>query len=104
MFWALPVVAETYDGVLNDINGFHVKPEHARQALNQAQSGKVKEGGAGGGTGMICHGFKGGTGTSSRVVELGDASYTLGVLVQANYGNRKDLTVPECRWVRKLRT
>ena len=93
LFWALPVVAETYDGVLNDINGFHVKSEHAVQALEQASSGKVKEGGVGGGTGMICHGFKGGTGTASRIVQLGDASYTLGVLVQANYGSRKDLTV-----------
>ena len=93
LFWALPVVAETYDGILNDINGFHVKAEHAVQALEQAQSGPVDEGGVGGGTGMICHGFKGGTGTASRVIEIGDASYTLGVLVQANYGSRRDLTV-----------
>lgn len=63
LFWALPVVAETYDGVLNDINGFHVKEEHAIEALDKAATGKVKEGGVGGGTGMICHGFKGGTGT-----------------------------------------
>ncbi len=93
LFWALPVVAETYDGVLNDINGFHVKQEHAIQALNQATSGKVAEGGVGGGTGMICHGFKGGTGTSSRVIQIGEATYTVGVLVQANYGSRSDLTV-----------
>ncbi len=93
LFWALPVVAETYDGVLNDINGFHVKQEHTIQALNQAKSGKVAEGGVGGGTGMICHSFKGGTGTSSRVIQTGDATYTVGVLVQANYGSRSDLTV-----------
>ena len=93
LFWALPVVAETYDGVLNDINGFHVKAEHAKQALDSAQSGAVAEGGVGGGTGMICHGFKGGTGTASRIVQMGDASYTLGVLVQANYGRRSALTV-----------
>ena len=93
LFWALPVVAETYDGVLNDINGFHVKAEHATQALDSARSGYVAEGGVGGGTGMICHGFKGGTGTSSRVIQIGDAAYTVGVLVQANYGSRSDLTV-----------
>ena len=93
LFWALPVVAETYDGVLNDINGFHVKAEHAMQALDSAQSGYVAEGGVGGGTGMICHGFKGGTGTSSRVVEIGEENYTVGVLVQANYGRRSALTI-----------
>ena len=93
LFWALPVVAETYDGVLNDINGFHVKAEHATQALDSTRSGYVAEGGVGGGTGMICHGFKGGTGTSSRVIQIGDAAYTVGVLVQANYGSRSDLTV-----------
>lgn len=93
LFWALPVVAETYDGVLNDINGFHVKKEHAFEALKMAATGKVKEGGVGGGTGMICHGFKGGTGTASRIIEVGDTSYTLGVLVQANHGKRDQLIV-----------
>ena len=93
LFWALPVVAETYDGVLNDINGFHVKKEDAMQALDKAYSGAVAEGNVGGGTGMICHGFKGGTGTASRVVKIGDSTYTLGVLVQANYGSRNWLTV-----------
>lgn len=93
LFWALPVVAETYDGVLNDINGFHVKKEHVFSALDEASSGKIKEGNVGGGTGMICHGFKGGTGTSSRVVKVGDTTYTVGVLVQANYGGRRSLTV-----------
>jgi D-aminopeptidase len=93
IFWALPVVAETYDGDLNDINGFHVKKEHVFDALNNAISGKVDEGSVGGGTGMICHDFKGGTGTSSRKVTIGSKVYTLGVLVQANYGIRRTLTV-----------
>ena len=93
IFWALPVVAETYDGDLNDINGFHVKKEHVFDALNNAKPGKVSEGGVGGGTGMICHGFKGGIGTSSRKVTIGSKVYTLGVLVQANYGSRESLTV-----------
>lgn len=91
--WALPVVAETYDGGLNDINGFHVKKEHAIDALNKAKPGIVAEGGVGGGTGMICHGFKGGTGTSSRTVKVGDSTYTVGVLVQANHGARGLLTI-----------
>lgn len=91
--WSLPVVAETWDGDLNDINGFHVKPEHVRQALDAAKSGPVAEGNVGGGTGMIVHGFKGGTGTSSRKVTVREAAYTLGVLVQANYGSRDQLTV-----------
>ena len=91
--WSLPVVAETWDGDLNDINGFHVKPEHVRQALDAARSGPVAEGSVGGGTGMIVHGFKGGTGTSSRIVTIREAAYTLGVLVQANYGSRDQLTV-----------
>jgi D-aminopeptidase len=90
IFWSLPVVAETYDGFLNDINGFHVKPEHVFAALDGASSGAVAEGGVGGGTGMICHEFKGGTGTSSRVTAAG---YTVGVLVQANYGMRRLLTI-----------
>lgn len=93
VFWALPVVAETYDGDLNDINGFHVKKEHAFSALDNAKSGAVEEGNVGGGTGMICHLFKGGIGTSSREVIIDSTTYTLGVLVQANYGGRKSLTI-----------
>lgn len=93
LFWALPVVAETYDGMMNDINGMHVKKEHVFQALDQAASGKVKEGSTGGGTGMMCHGFKGGTGTASRLVKIGDSTYTVGVLVQANHGGRRELTI-----------
>jgi D-aminopeptidase len=92
-WWSLPVVAETWDGWLNDINGFHVKPEHAFQALDAAASGPVDEGNVGGGTGMICYGFKGGIGTASRVVKPGDTAYTLGVLLQANFGGRSQLTV-----------
>jgi D-aminopeptidase len=88
-YWSMPVVGETYDGILNDINGFHVRPEHVDQALASASSGPVPEGAVGGGTGMICHGFKGGIGTSSRTV--GD--WTVGVLVQANHGVRADLRV-----------
>lgn len=91
--WALPVVAETYDGFLNDINGFHVTKEHAFAALNGASSGAVAEGGVGGGTGMICHGFKGGIGTASRIVSENAGGYTVGVLVQANYGGRNTLTI-----------
>jgi D-aminopeptidase len=93
LFWALPVVAETYDGDLNDINGFHVRKEHVFEALNNAKPGKVDEGSVGGGTGMVCHEFKGGTGTSSRLVTVGSKVYTLGVLVQANYGVRRTFTV-----------
>lgn len=89
----LPVVAETYDGWLNDINAFHVTAEDALTALAAAGPGKVDEGGVGGGTGMICHGFKGGIGTSSRVVEVEAGRYTVGVLVQANYGRRRDLRI-----------
>ncbi len=91
--WSLPVVAETWDGDLNDINGFHVKPEHVFQALDGAKSGPVAEGNVGGGTGMIVHQFKGGTGTSSRRAEIHEATYTVGVLVQANYGVRSQLTI-----------
>lgn len=87
--WALPVVAETYDGLLNDINGFHVEPEHAFAALDGARSGPVEQGAVGGGTGMRCHGFKGGIGTASRRV----GEYTVGVLVQCNQGARRDLRV-----------
>jgi D-aminopeptidase len=93
LFWLMPVVAETYDGVLNDINGFHVKPEHVFATLEGAASGPVAEGNVGGGTGMICHGFKGGIGTASREVVIDHTIYTVGVLVQANYGSRQDLTI-----------
>ena len=91
--WSLPVVAETWDGFLNDINGFHVKPEHVAQALDQAASGPVAEGNTGGGTGMVVHQFKGGTGTASRRIEIDGAAYSVGVLVQANYGSRSGLTI-----------
>ena len=93
IFWSLPVVAETYDGLLNDINGQHIKPEHVFSALNNATSGRVPEGNVGGGTGMICHGFKGGIGTASRQLNDDDGGYTVGALVQANYGARKHLTI-----------
>ncbi|MFT7587500.1 MAG: D-aminopeptidase, partial [Cellvibrionaceae bacterium] len=93
IFWSLPVVGETYDGGLNDINGFHVKAEHAFKALDGAASGPVGEGAVGGGTGMVCHEFKGGIGTSSRVVKMEEGEFTVGVLVQANYGVRKNLMV-----------
>ncbi|HYP50234.1 MAG TPA: P1 family peptidase, partial [Pyrinomonadaceae bacterium] len=86
---SLPVVAETYDGFLNDINGFHVKKEHVFQALEGAKSGLPAEGNVGGGTGMMAHGFKGGTGTASRKLGERDGNYTVGVLVQANYGSRQ---------------
>jgi L-aminopeptidase/D-esterase-like protein len=89
-FWALPVVAETYDGFLNDINGFHVKPEHVFTALDGAAAGPVAEGNVGGGTGMMAHGFKGGIGTASRRTQAG---YLVGALVQANYGGRRQFTV-----------
>ena len=86
--FSLPVVAETWDGFLNDINGFHVTKEHAFRALDGARGGAVAEGNVGGGTGMVTHGFKGGTGTSSRVLAPAEGGYTVGVLVQANYGRR----------------
>jgi D-aminopeptidase len=93
-FWyTYPVVAETYDGFLNDIYGFHVKESHAYEALNTAASGRIKEGNVGGGTGMMCLGFKGGTGTSSRVVKIKDSTYTVGVLLQANFGRKSSLTI-----------
>jgi D-aminopeptidase len=87
--WSLPVVGETWDGVLNDVNGFHVTAEHVFEALREASSGPVTEGNVGGGTGMICHGFKGGIGTASRTVD----GFTVGVLVQANHGRRSRLQV-----------
>src|SRR2546429_4245414 len=92
-WWSLPVVAETWDGWLNDINGFHVKLDHAWHAIDSAHGGAVEEGNVGGGTGMICNGFKGGIGTSSRKVDGKLGSYTVGVLVQCNYGARKNLRI-----------
>ncbi len=92
-FWALPVVGETYDGVLNDINGFHVRPEHLDAALAEASGGRVGEGSVGGGTGMICHEFKGGIGTASRTVSADAGGFTVGALVQANYGSRAHLRI-----------
>jgi L-aminopeptidase/D-esterase-like protein len=91
--WSLPVVAETWDGWLNDINGFHVKPEDAFAALDGAKGGQVAEGNTGGGTGMVCYGFKGGTGTASRVLTKEEGGYTVGVLVQCNCGRRPQLTI-----------
>jgi L-aminopeptidase/D-esterase-like protein len=91
--FSLPVVAETWDGFLNDINGFHVKKEHVFQALDGAKAGAVAEGNVGGGTGMVAHGFKGGTGTSSRLLTTQEGGYTVGVLVQANYGRRDLLSI-----------
>ncbi len=92
-WWSLPVVAETWDGWLNDINGFHVHPEDAWHALDTAHSGPVEEGNVGGGTGMICNEFKGGIGTSSRVLDAKEGGYTIGVLVQCNYGRRPELRI-----------
>jgi D-aminopeptidase len=92
-WWSLPVVAETWDGYLNDVNGFHVKAEDAIHALDSAASGPVVEGNVGGGTGMICNEFKGGIGTSSRVLSPKDGGYTVGVLVQCNYGEREQLRI-----------
>ena len=93
-FWyTYPVVAETYDGFLNDIYGFHVKEQNAYEALDSATTGFIKEGNVGGGTGMMCLGFKGGTGTSSRVVKIKDSTYTVGVLVQSNFGAKRNLTI-----------
>jgi D-aminopeptidase len=93
VFWSLPVVGETWDGVLNDINGFHVRAEHVHEAFARASGGPVEEGGVGSGTGMICHGFKGGLGTASRVVPGASGRWTVGVLVQANHGKRERLSV-----------
>jgi len=92
-WWSLPVVAETWDGWLNDINGFHVKPEHAFQAIDTAHAGMVQEGNVGGGTGMVCNGFKGGIGTSSRKLPEKEGGYTVGVLVQCNSGSRQNLRI-----------
>jgi L-aminopeptidase/D-esterase-like protein len=98
-WWSLPVVAETWDGWLNDINGFHVKPEHVVEALESARGGQIEEGSVGGGTGMICYEFKGGNGTASRKVEIGalrddpSRTFTIGVFVQANFGRRAQLMI-----------
>ena len=92
-WWSLPVVAETWDGYLNDVNGFHVKPEHVFHAIDSAHGGAVEEGNVGGGTGMICNEFKGGIGTSSRVLDAKHGGYTVGVLVQCNYGERSQLRI-----------
>ncbi len=92
-WWSLPVVAETWDGWLNDINGFHVKPEHAFHALDTAHGGAVEEGSVGGGTGMICNGYKGGIGTASRRLNAAAGGFTIGVLVQCNYGTRDTLRI-----------
>src|SRR6266496_1777092 len=104
-WWSLPVVAETWDGWLNDINGFHVKPEHVWHALDTAHGGAIEEGSVGGGTGMICYEFKGGNGTASRVVSVAVAgggdpgsqkasrAYTVGVFLQANFGRRPQLMI-----------
>jgi L-aminopeptidase/D-esterase-like protein len=96
--WSLPVVAETWDGWLNDINGFHVKPEHVVHALETARGGVVEEGSVGGGTGMVCYEFKGGNGTASRKIEMKDEgganrTFTLGVFLQANFGRRPQLSI-----------
>jgi D-aminopeptidase len=91
--WWLPVVAETYDGALNDINGFHVQTSHVLSALDSARGGPVREGVVGGGTGMMCLGFKGGIGTASRVLSAIEGGYTVGVLVQCNFGSRRDLRI-----------
>ena len=92
-WWSLPVVAETWDGYLNDTNGFHVKPEHVVHAIECAHTGPVEEGNVGGGTGMVCNEFKGGIGTASRVLSTKAGGYTVGVLVQCNYGRRDQLRI-----------
>ena len=91
--WSLPIVAETWDGYLNDINGFHVRPEHVFAAMSNATSGPIREGNVGGGTGMVCYEFKGGTGTASRVMKTAAGTFTVGVLVQANFGRRHQLLI-----------
>ena len=92
-WYTYPVVAETYDGFLNDIYGFHVKEKHVLEAIADAKSGKIAEGNVGGGTGMMCLGFKGGTGTASRVIKIRDTSYTVGAIVQSNFGAKRNLTI-----------
>lgn len=98
-----PVVGETFDGALNNINGFRVKESHAWEALESASSGPVAEGNVGGGTGMRCHGFKGGTGTASRVLSAEEGGYTVGVLVQANHGTREDLQIAGIPFGREIK-
>jgi D-aminopeptidase len=93
LYWSLPVVGETWDGVLNDVHGLHVRPDHVLQALADAAAGPVAEGNVGSGAGMTCHGFKGGIGTASRVIAEQDGGFTVGVLVQANHGRRERLTI-----------
>ena len=103
-FWyTYPVVAETYDGFLNDIYGFHVKESNAFEALDSAKSGFIKEGNVGGGTGMMCLGFKGGTGSASRIVKLKDSTYTVGVLVQSNFGGKRNFSIAGVPVGRELR-
>jgi D-aminopeptidase len=102
LFWSTPVVGETWDGILNDVNGQHLRAEHLRTALESASAGTVAEGAVGGGTGMICHGFKGGIGTASRVVAAEAGGYVVGVLVQANHGRRSRLVVDGVRVGEKL--
>ncbi|WP_191858124.1 DmpA family aminopeptidase [Hanstruepera ponticola] len=92
-WYTYPVVAETYDGFLNDIYGFHVKEDHVLEAIEDAKTGQIAEGNVGGGTGMMCLGYKGGTGTSSRVIKVGPKEYTIGVLVQSNFGAKRNLTI-----------
>ena len=93
LWYTYPVVAETYDGVLNDIYGFHVKEKHVVEAINNATTGKIAEGNVGGGTGMMCLGYKGGTGTSSRVFSINDSTYTVGAIVQSNFGAKRNLSI-----------
>lgn len=102
-WYTYPVVAETYDGFLNDIYGFHVKEKHVLEAIADAKIGKVPEGNVGGGTGMMCLGFKGGIGTSSRIVKVKDSSYTLGVLVQSNFGSKRNLNIAGVHVGRELK-
>ena len=92
-WYTYPVVGETYDGFLNDIYGFHVKESHVKEAINDAKGGAIAEGNVGGGTGMMCLGFKGGTGTSSRVFKINDTTYTVGALVQSNFGAKRNLSI-----------
>ena len=92
-WYTYPVVAETYDGFLNDIYGFHIKEENVLEAIKNSSSGKIAEGNVGGGTGMMCFGFKGGTGTSSRVFKIKDSTYTVGAIVQSNFGAKRNLSI-----------
>lgn len=98
-----PTVGETFDGTLNNINGFRVKEEHAMEAIESARGGFVREGNVGGGTGMRCHSFKGGTGTASRIIQLDEGRYTLGVLVQANHGTREEFRIAGIPFGRKIK-